>query len=86
MLYVNRLLQPLHHVVAAGDERDEEMVDACIEAILALEPRLPFDTSGRQVIAALREAAKEKGRKGFREATVRSAWKRITGLQDGDEP
>jgi len=77
--------QPLRHEYATEDQREEEMVEACMDTILALEPRPSFGTSGREVIKRLREAANEKGRKGYRDATVREAWHRISGREAGDD-
>jgi hypothetical protein len=81
VLYVNRLLSPLRHELATEDERDEEMIDACMDAILALEPRPDLAASGNTIIKDLRAT-----KKGYRDATVREAWRRISGRQDGETP
>ncbi len=78
-LYVNRLLHPTRHEIATEEERAEELLEACTAAILALDPRPDPTASGRAVIEALK-AAKQQGKgKGWREATVQEAWKRLKG-------
>jgi len=84
LLHVDRLLNPLRHEVAGEGAASAETaaLDACIDSICGLDPIPAYSTSAREVARLVREAREQQGRKGFREATVREAWKVVSGAAD----
>jgi hypothetical protein len=78
-LFIDRLLDPLRHLPTDAADKDEHALAQCVVAIRGLDPQPSQDTSARQVIRLLREADHR-----FREATVRTAWKRVQEAADED--
>jgi hypothetical protein len=82
-LYLYRAAGPLRHQVDDPDEREEEFITRCLNAI-SFRPDIDLHTaSTREVTTALRE----KGFK-FRDATIRDAHKRVREMfgPGSDEP
>ena len=79
-LYLRRVGDPLRHEVETADERAEQLIDRCFEAILALQPIPGPTTSGSEVLARLKKAGK-----GYHKATVQEAWRRVRYQLSGTE-
>jgi hypothetical protein len=84
-MFLNRRLDPTRHEIATDDERELELVESCIAAILGLDPRPEITASGRSVIASLRKARQDKKGKGWRDSIVQEAWKQLkNSMEEGD--
>ncbi len=86
-LYIERLVEPLRHVIAGDVGKEEQVIAQCTKAIQALDlvPGKGGKVTGRSVIAQLRATRQAEGRSAFRDDTVWAAWRRLSGKEAGDD-
>lgn len=79
--FLDRVGDPLRHVIPGAVAKDEQIIGECVEAIKALDlpPGKNGRVSGRKVIETLRATRKAAGLKGFRDDVVWSALRRLNG-------
>lgn len=78
-LVLDRLLDPLRHVLAGEVNKDEQGVAECLAALQGLG--FSGDGSGRKALLKLRATQRAEGQKGFRDTEFWTAWKTLKAGQ-----